>query len=164
MCLKQCAFFILAFCIFLCSCAGAKSQISPVLNGISFTAKIFYYDQEYTCIFTATKTGEYEVQFADTQTVVTFENDTVISEFSGLCHKYVTGSALDDSPVGLLVSVFRDAIKEEKKATLKNGNFLLQDRLAGIPYSFSFGATGLPISLEMPDRELYVEFQNSRIL
>lgn len=153
--------------VFLCSCKGANERISPVLTGISFTARISYCDQSYTCSVTAEKNGVYEVRFDASETLeeqtVTFETSKVITEFAGLRHEQKNG-VLNDSPVGLTVSVLRDAAASQRQAVFQNGEFLMKGKVSRMPYTVRFGASGLPISLKIPDRELYVEFQNGRIL
>ena len=162
-----CVVLLSLLMLFLCSCSGAQ-KISPLLEGIAFTAKISIENEIYTCDVTLEKSGSAQVAFSHNGNfsgqTLTFSDNCVTTEFSGLSRSYKFHGAKTGSPSELLIFVLRDARRTQNRIKAKNGDFLLRSRFEGITYTLHFGATGLPVSLEIKEKGLSAEFQNTRIL
>ena len=84
-----CALFCL---VLLCGCSGSSKTVTPVLSGISFTAKVSFYNEYYECETVIDTDGAMRISVLSPADIsgmrLIFSNDSVTAEYMGLTYTH----------------------------------------------------------------------------
>lgn len=160
-----CALFCL---VLLCGCSGSIKTVTPVLSGISFTAKVSFYNEYYECETVIDTDGAMRISVLSPADIsgmrLIFSNDSVTAEYMGLTYTPKTESL----PVGSVAQTFYGIIKDlSAKETIPikaNENCIYEGRINERAYSFCFAPSGLPLYIEIPDNSFRIDFSGVKIL
>ena len=151
----------------LSSCDARKTEVNPVTAGISFSSQFSFRDGNYACEGSIEKSGKAKIVLTDPSALkgmtFSFDGEAATVDFLGLSHSWISNDLAPMAPAEILAAVFRDLSKKDP-AILEKDDFVITESLAGMEYTLHFGATGLPISLQMNEMDLYADFQNVTIL
>ncbi len=140
--------------VFLCACS--KPKVTPVTDGISFAAHIFYYNKEYSCVVVAEKGGDTvltvtEPELLSGAKVVISEKDAY-AEFKDI--KYpVDLSRAAGAPYFLL-----GCLKEAKNKEAEKGSeqYVIKGTHADIEYEMVFAESGIPLKITGENIEIEI--------
>lgn len=161
--MKRTVALVFAFVLLLCGCAKGES-FTPVLKGISFTADIKSNNNKYVCDCSIDKNGGFSLEVTSPKELkgikTVYNGDLVSSSFLGLENE----TEISDVPVcDLLYVCISDA--SEKNDLQKNGaNSIIKGEIYECEYSFSFSPSGLPISLEIAEKNYKCDFKNVTLI
>lgn len=165
--MKKAIISVLIIVSFLCGCGKSTKTATPVTKGISFTADVTYYNENYTCdvdvneegIMTAEVTYPEELKGVS----LTFDGENVTAEYLGLTYTLKT----DTMPLGnvalSIYKVFCDVTNNGLSAEYTEENCLIENTVDGEKYEFTFSPSGLPLELKIPSKEFKVVFNNVTI-
>lgn len=165
--MKKALFVTVLICVIMCGC-GNRSSVKPLLKGISFTANANYNDKNYVCDVTVDNSGYMSALVVEPKEIsdmkFNFDGETVTSEYLGL--KYETD--IEKFPSGNVIAAIYNAfngIDEEDLAYgEKSENYTVSGNEDGFSYFLTVSPSGLPLSLDLPDMNLKVEFQNVTVI
>lgn len=147
--------------LLLCGCAEQKT-VTPALDNISFTAEIDYGDTEFAANASITD-GALNLVVTKPQEIkdliLNITKNGVTAEFKGVTYTPDTNTI----PVGSVAQVLYDILNDiggNKKANCNQENCEIEDSVNGYSYEFVFSPSGLPISLQIDDLDLEIEFKN----
>lgn len=161
-------FFCFLLCLFmLCGCSAATETVTPVLEGISFTAKINYYNEYYECDTELSENGSMRLTVRQPDDIsgmrLIFDGKSITAEYMGLTYTPHT----DALPVGgvaqLLYGIIGDMKSQSKIPAKDNRNCVFDGRIDEQAYSFCCSPSGLPLYIEIPDGSFRIEFSNVSI-
>lgn len=139
--------------LLLCSCSKSKAQVSVVTKGLSYTAHIFYYGEEYECKAQIESTGKASYLITKPTNLkdftIVFDNDKVTALYKGLefspeLSAMPQGSLLKEL-YGLILyfdnneyTVYKDKDSFTVRGTADTLDFILTVTEAGLPLSLEF--------------------------
>jgi hypothetical protein len=146
--------------ILLCGCAE-KKQTTPVMNDISFTAKIDYDKQKYVCDINLSDDAlnlivKEPVEIKGLTLIINKKSS--VAKFMGISYNVDINSLPQGAIAKTLLQIFNDV--SNKTVDLNNDNGEIKGQVDDINYSFIFAPTGLPISLSINNPNIIVEFSN----
>lgn len=153
----------LLLCFTLCACSSG--EIKPCLKGISFTAEMTYYNESYC--FDGSISGEGELtaliispeELKDLKLTIGEKGTTV--EYKGITYTPVEGTM----PFSAVLQSFYNPIREVMtKKPFADGGGKLKIGEGAEAAVFVFSPTGLPQTLELPDKRFSVNFYNVSII
>lgn len=151
--------------IILCGCGNSK-VVTPVINNIDFIAQIEFADENYVCdISIYDKNTDITVVTPEQIKGLTFHftRSEVSVEHLGI--KYTTDAS--DVPAGGVVVILNDVINhindEGLTAVYNEENCSINGRAGEDKFIFEFSPAGLPLKLEIPDKNYTVKFNNVTI-
>lgn len=151
--------------LLLCGCSQ-KKQVTPILDNISFVAKITYNDEKYECdsvinnnVLNLVVSQPEEIKDLS----LTLDQNGVEANFKGVSFTPDVDSFPQGALAQILFDIFTD-ISENKKADLKDDNCVINGKIDEHEYIFTFAPSGLPIRLTINDLDFVVEFNNVTIL
>ncbi len=158
--LKKLFVFPLVFLLTLCGCA-AKETVKPILNNIEFIARIDYDGKNYVC-------NSMLVDEKISMNVIEPEN---IKGFSVSVDKAGAKAGFGDiaydfdisaDVVNTLYAII-DEVGKTEGIMVKNDNGVIEGNINGHSYIFAFSPAGLPISLNITEPNIKIEFYNVTI-
>ncbi|MBQ8268043.1 MAG: hypothetical protein IJZ21_06655 [Clostridia bacterium] len=155
--------FVLSFALLLlCGCADNKT-VTPVLDNISFTAQIDYGDSEFvgnatlsndTLNLTITEPQEIK------DLILKLDKNGVAAEFKGVTYTPDINSLPQGAIAQVLYNILNDIAASQDTAICGEENCVIENKINGYDYEFTFSPSGLPISLEIDDLDLEIKFKN----
>ncbi len=153
--------------ITLAACSG-KEGVKPQLCGISFTADITYYNENYKGDFTVLDNGDMTVIIREPEILegytVTVANGKMTAEYLGLTFVPGTGNMPFSGVLDEVYSKLTEIRGSSLLANLKNGEYILKDGKDLSEYTLYVSPTGLPQRLLIPDEAFSVYFYNVSII
>lgn len=153
--------------ILICFCGCTKAvKTKPVLNNIAFVSQIEYGKDKFVCN-TEINNGVVKLvvvkpaEIKDLCLIIS-ENGTE-AELKGT--RYTSGS--DALPKGSVVKILYNLLQnvsENKAADCSDGNCEITGKTDDYNYSFLYSPSGLPISLEIKELNLKIEFKNVTVI
>ena len=147
--------------LLLCGC-GKPKAVTPALDNISFIAEIDYGDTEFaanasiaedTLNLVVTKPQEIK------DLTLNITKNGVTAEFKGVTYT----PNINSIPGGAIAQVLYDILNDiagNKTANCDEENCEIEGSVNGYQYEFTFSPSGLPISLQIDDLDLEIEFKN----
>ena len=164
---KASAVLLVLFMVLLIGC-GKKAEISPIVNGISFTAEIKYNGKNYSVDTVTSKEGEMSAVVKKPESLagmkISFDGETVKTEYLGLCYEQNINDVKQNNAALVLFDVLSAVNNGENAVKSDSGNYTLKKKKNGIEYELTVSPTGLPVSLVFPDNDITVEFLNTTVL
>lgn len=153
-------FVLLLLISFFCGC-NQHNQVAPIVDNISFTANIDYEKQNYIC----------EVSIVNSVLKLTVNSPRNINGLTFVVDKNVTEAKLNDISYSCNTSqlscdniaeiIYKILIDVTDKTIIdKEKNCIICDSLSGNNYEFVFSPSGLPLSLNVIELDLYIKFSN----
>ena len=149
----------------LCGCKRAAKGNRISLESMSFTADITYYNEDYSADCVVDRNGNLTAVFSQPKSLAglkfEFSPDKNTVTFNGIkienSDKYL--------PQNSVVSVIDEVFKLCNNADAKESkhNFVVKGTVGKNEYVFTAAPSGLPISLEVPDLALKVDFNNIKL-
>lgn len=157
----KCFFVSFLLLFFLCGCAATK-PVNVNLSSISFSADIIYYNECYSCDCNIQSNGNLSVEMTAPENLkglsVSYSGDTCKVNFNGMVIENANGFLPENSAITVLKDVLEFC--NGKECESKNENLILRGNYKGSEYTFSASPSGLPISLEIPEKGIKVTFKN----
>ncbi len=147
--------------LLLCGCGGGKN-IVPQLTGISFTAQMTYYNEEYsfrgeisaegqlTCLMTAPDSLS--------DMVFTVNEEKIVTEYKGITYSPVEGSMPFAAVIERFYACIKEIIKDEEALADKDG------RLKTDSCILTVSPTGFPQKLSVEKDGFFINFYNIALL
>ena len=165
--MKRAVISVLMILMLLCGCSKNTKTSTPVTKGISFTADVTYYNENYTCDVDVNEEGIMSAKVTYPEELkgvsLRFDGETVTAEYLGLTYTLKT----DTMPLGnvalSIYKVFTDVTEKGLMAEQNEGNCIIENEVNGEKYEFTFSPSGLPLELKIPDKEFQVVFNNVTI-
>lgn len=151
-------FSVLCLLLVLCSCASAK-EVKPQLGGISFSAEVTYYNENYAFDGHLEKNGTLKAEITSPKELeglnFTLNGDSVTVEYKGLSYTPVEGSMPFSRVMEEIYLPLRELALSDKVTSDKEGRVEEKGR-----YALTLSPTGLPQKLLIPDNRFEVRFYN----
>lgn len=155
-----------AVSVLLTSC-GKGTAIAPKTTGISFTAELEFFENDYEATVTVKPDGKTEIQVTLPDTLkgleFVFSGKDVTAKYMGLEYKYNMDEQPSVAAAAYLYEILKDISEKGRQITLEDGRFYTDGRTENIKYRMYFGATGLPISASDEDNNFVITFKNVTI-
>ena len=152
----------------LCGCMEKNAGITPVTKGISFSAAVVYYNECYNCKVTVDADGVMTARMTKPEDIkgltVRCGKEGVSAQFKGLSYDFKSGTLPIGGICGAVYDALDDTFAPDTEVFCENDKYFVKGRTKTDPYTMYFGETGLPISLEIPDKSFVVTFKNVTIL
>ena len=136
--------------LLLTSCGGEEVSVTPVTRGISFTAELTYYNENYEAAVTVSENGEtvMEITYPDNIKGLTFKfnGEEVTAEFAGLEYKTDFKAFSEGACCMRLYEILKDTFNEESSVIKEGDNYCISGQSGDISYKMYLGGAGLPIS------------------
>lgn len=165
--MKKIISVLLITVFFLCACDKNKTDITPVTSGISFVAKLTYYNECYEANVTVAKNGETDMEITSPDTikglVFHFNGEKITAKYAGLEYKTDFKSLPESACCERLYQILKDTFNEDIAVTLEGDSYCISRESSDISYKLYLGATGLPISAE-DNNGFTVNFKNVTIV
>ena len=165
---------IIAFClsalmlaVLLCGCGGKKTAVVPLTKGISFTADIKYYNENYKCKVRISEDESFVGEVVSPEEIkgmkITCSKDKMTAEYGGLSYDFKFSSIPLGGVCTAVYEVFKSTWEEGVEVVSDNQKFYINGRAGEYEYKMTVAPTGLPLSLEIPDDSFKVEFSDVAI-
>ena len=157
--LKKFLILPLLFCI-ICGCSQ-KRQVKPILNNIAFTALADYNSDKYNVDATITD-GALNLIVNEPEKIKGFvlqiDKNNVKAEYKGISYD----SDIDSLPQAAIARLLFNIVDDisDKNLICSNENCEIIGEVDDIQYNFIFSPAGLPLSLNIEDINLKIEFSN----
>ena len=149
------------------SACGGKETVKPQIYGISFTADVTYYNENYKGECEISGDGSLTLKITEPEILagytVTINNDGIKAEYLGI--------AFTPNPSNMpFSSVMQDLYKKITEIALcdaaekKGDTYIIKGGKDADAYTLYISPTGLPLSLDMPDERFRVYFYNNKVL
>ena len=152
--------------ILLCSC-GKKSEVKPLLAGISFDAEIVYYNENYACQCDISAEGVLTAKITEPEILKDFtlrvSKDGITADYLGITYTPTEGNMPFSGVVDSFYKAIGKCIEEEIAATLSNNEYTVKGDFEDLGYTLYISPTGLPQKLLLPDERFSVNFYNVSI-
>ena len=151
-------------CIVFCGCS-TKSEITPIIRGISCEVDIEYYNEKYVCDAQIDKNGNITMTFKSPENlaglVLSIDGGKATIQYMGLTYS-PKGGSLPLGNIATVINTVLDDIGDNKiKQNGKNAEFV--GKVNNEKYVISFSPSGLPLSLKIGNSSIIVQFNNQKI-
>ncbi|MBQ3817030.1 MAG: hypothetical protein II802_02010 [Clostridia bacterium] len=166
--MKKILLVVFVITLALCGCSKTASQIKPVTSGISFNAKVSWYNENFVC--SGKITGKDEAVFEINEPedikglIIECKGDDVTARFKGLETSYDVSKTPFSFICSEIYSAVRDTWSEETEVLSEGQEFYVEGKANQSDYKMIVAPTGLPLSLEIPNESFKVLFQDVKIL
>ncbi len=156
---------VLLFLIVLCGCGGSNTVV-PILNNINFTAETECGDAHYA----------FDVSISDESTNIkvispeeiaglnlNFSDSNVSAEYLGIKYTPNSGNMPDSGVAAVLNDVINYVNQEGLTAVSNENNCCVEGKIGDDEFIFQFSPAGLPLELEIPNKNYTVKFNNVTI-
>jgi len=154
--------------VFLCGCAAKATNVKPVLSGITFEARLSFYNEVFCCSGAVSKEGELTLRVNEPQTIkgmkITVKKDHLSAEFKGLTYTPKTEKLPFANVAQVLYSVLSDALYRNPQVKVQDNKFFIESAENDKYYKIILTEAGFPVSREIPSAALTAEFSNVSIL
>ncbi len=154
--------------VFLCGCATKATNVKPVLSGITFEARLSFYNEVFCCSGAVSKEGELTLRVNEPQTIkgmkLTVKKDHLSAEFKGLTYTPKTEKLPFANVAQVLYSVLSDALYRNPQVKVQDNKFFIESAPKDKYYKILLTESGFPISAEIPSAALTAEFSNVSIM
>ncbi|MBE6769856.1 MAG: hypothetical protein E7548_03775 [Ruminococcaceae bacterium] len=154
--------------VFLCGCAAKATNVKPVLSGITFEARLSFYNEVFCCSGAVSKEGELTLRVNEPQTIkgmkITVKKDHLSAEFKGLTYTPKTEKLPFANVAQVLYSVLSDALYRNPQVKVQDNKFFIESAENDKYYKIILTEAGFPVSMEIPSAALTAEFSNVSIL
>lgn len=154
--------------VFLCGCAAKATNVKPVLSGITFEARLSFYNEVFCCSGAVSKEGELTLRVNEPQTIkgmkLTVKKDHLSAEFKGLTYSPKTEQLPAANVAQVLYSVLSDALYRNPQVKVQDNKFFIESAENDKYYKIILTESGFPISMEIPSAALTAEFSNVSII
>ncbi len=160
---KLCCVFLVL--ITLCGCAGSK-VVKPVINNIDFTAYVECDNADYV----------FDVSISDESTDInlispeeiaglnlSFSDSKVLAEYLGIKYTPDSGNMPDGGVAAILNNVINYINQEDVTAVSNENNCSVEGKIGDDKFIFQFSPAGLPLKLEIPNKNYTVKFNDVTI-
>lgn len=165
---------IFAFCLsvillawFFCGCGGKSTAVVPITKGISFTADIKYYNENYKCKVRISEDESFVGEVVSPEEIkgmkITCSKDKMTAEYGGLSYDFKLSSIPLGGVCTAVYEVFKSTWEDGTEVIEDNQNFYINGETNEYEYKMTVAPTGLPLSLEIPDDSFKVEFSDVTI-
>ncbi len=156
--------FLIAIMALFCLCSCNSGDIHPKLTEISFTAELTYYNETYVLEAQMDKDATLLATIKEPEALkglnLTVNSKGITAEYLGL--KYNANEAtlpfsktVWDAYLPLYQIITSDAVAD------KNG--VIEGQTENLKYRLAVSPTGLPLELELTNKQLTVRFYNTEI-
>ncbi len=150
--------------IFLFGCSKSDN-VTPILSNISFTAVIDYNAENFVCECDI-QDNAFCLNVIEPQNInglkYCLSGTEITAEFSGITYSNSINDFADNSLVVILYNVLNQ-VKTGVACVNGDGNYTFTDNLNCGKYTLVFSPSGLPLTLDMPDINLKINFNNVTI-
>lgn len=154
--------------VFLCGCAAKATNVKPVLSGITFEARLSFYNEVFCCSGAVSKEGELTLRVNEPQTIkgmkLTVKKDHLSAEFKGLTYTPKTEKLPFANVAQVLYSVLSDALYRNPQVKVQDNKFFIESAENDKYYKIILTEAGFPVSMEIPSAALTAEFSNVSII
>lgn len=154
--------------VFLCGCAAKSTNVKPVLSGITFEARLSFYNEVFCCSGAVSKEGELTLRVNEPQTIkgmkLTVKKDHLSAEFKGLTYTPKTEKLPFANVAQVLYSVLSDALYRNPQVKVQDNKFFIESAENDKYYKIILTEAGFPVSMEIPSAVLTAEFSNVSII
>ncbi len=154
--------------LFLCGCANKTANVKPVLNGITFDAKLEFYNEVFTCFGEMTKENLLTLTVKEPETIkgmkLNVKGNELSAEFMGLTYTPKTEQLPAANVAVVLYNALFDAVNRNPDVEQKNNSFFVESAENEKYYKILLSGGGFPLSAEMPFADLKVQFSNVSII
>lgn len=144
----------------LCSCGGGR-EIKPQLTGISFTAEISYYNENYSLDGVISKNGEFVFEIKEPEELcdlrISLIDGQTRVDYKGLTYTPLEGTMPFAKVLSEFYSPMEEIIRDDSLLAKSDGI------IKGEGFTLTVSPTGLPLKLEIPDERFEVKFLNVSI-
>lgn len=156
---------VFILCLLLTACKKS-SGVTPTARGIAFCGAVSYYNECYEGNVTVDADGNMTVEITSPPSlcglVMSFSGDEATAEYCGLEYKYDISAMPEGSAYTLLYEILSAAASSQ---VLESSNeYITEGSLHGNAFRLTLGATGLPISAEVPSCGFSAEFKNISLI
>lgn len=158
-------FCIVIMLITLCGC-GSENRIVPVLKGIAFDASVDFNGEKFAYTAEICDDGSMSAYLTDPTELsgmtIKFDDGDITAEYMGLDYE----AKLNAFPQGNIVKIVYDVFCNSEKGecfTADGENCRAEGKTGGKNYLFDLAPSGLPLSLEFPDDDIKIIFNNVKI-
>ena len=152
--------------ILLCSC-GKKSEVKPILTGISFEAEIVYYNENYSCQCDISGEGVLTAKITEPEILKDFtlrvSKDTITADYLGITYTPTENNMPFSGVVDSFYKAIGECVERELTATFSNNQYTVKGDKESLGYTLYLSPTGLPQKLLLPDESFSVNFYNVTI-
>ncbi len=152
--------------ILLCSC-GKKSEVKPILTGLSFKGEIVYFNENYSCECIISEDGVLSAKIIEPEIlngfVLTVSKDKITADYLGISYTPTTNNMPFSGAIDSFYKALEDCGLGERAATLSGDEYTLKGDLGDLGYTLYVSPTGLPQKLLLPDERFSVNFYNVTI-
>lgn len=138
--------------LLLCSCAENTAQIEAVTRGISYTAHIFYYGEEYECQVKVEENGKESYLVTKPKNLkdftIIFENEEVVAEYKNLKFSPELSALPQGSVLKELHGVIKYIESNEYTVYKSKENFYINGMADSLEFKLIIAESGLPLSVE----------------
>lgn len=147
----------------LCACSG-KKQVIPIVSGMDFTAVIHYYNEIYECAVEVDKGCCAVMRVTSPEDLAGLKfickGDTLTAEFMGLSYTPDTESMPSGAVAKTVYGILFDCYTNKPAASDDGGNYSISGKVDKHNYTLSLSPSGLPLSVQIPDKSYTVDFKN----
>lgn len=152
------------FIFALCSCTQSKS-VDLVLDNISFTAEIEYFNEKYQCdACLSADSTKITVLQPEEIAGLTFnlKNGEITAEYLGITYSPDTNKTLSGNVAVIIDGIFRLVRSDNETAISNNNNCIIKGEYNKKDFTFEFSPQGLPLKLSIED-EMKIYFKKVSI-
>lgn len=153
---------VFVFAVLFSGCKKAAQSHNTVLTSISFRANISYYNENYTADCVIDKDGNLSAVVTEPENLAglkfSFIDEKCEVNFGDMSVSDESVYMPENSAVGTINKVFKECQNVTPKKS--KHNFKLKGSCDGKKYTLDVSPAGLPISLDIPDLGLKVDFNN----
>lgn len=158
---------ILFISLFLAGC-NAKSNTTPILTNLQFTAQIDYYNERYSCFTEIDSQGDMTVRVISPETIedmlLTFTKNGITAQYKDITYT----PKIESMPIGnlsqIVYDVFQDVSQNVKSIPIEGDNCKIDRKTDENKYIFTFSPSGLPLNLKIPKLGFEMVFENIKII
>ena len=144
----------------LCGCSPMETA-KPVIENTSFVAQIDYNDSQYTCdveVFEKSLNLTVVEPNEINGLKLKVDKNDITAEYKGISYT----PDFNNMPQGAVIQILYSIIENIKNKTIEfsGENGAIQGEVNSCDYVFTFSPSGLPLTLEIDDIDLKIEFKN----
>lgn len=156
---------VFTLCLSLAACKKS-SGVTPTVRGIAFCGAVSYYNECYEGNIQVDADGNMTVEITSPTSlcglVISFAGDKAAAEYSGLEYKYDISAMPEGSAFTLLYEII--SATSVSQVLESADEYIVEGKLQNGSFKLTLGATGLPISAEIPSCGFTAEFKNISLI
>ncbi len=157
--MKKLLFIPLLILIFLSGCKSTEEK-KPVTSGLEFEAEAEYNSKDYLLKIVITDSENIKAEVKKPANLsglkVTYEDKKVKCEYLGITYEPET-----EVPLNSITDIMFSCISNLENGEIReDGNYAISGKAGNFDYEYTYSPLGLPISLDVPDKNLKINFKN----